>query len=232
MWWIIAGLIVLMLLCYCVAPVIWTRTFRKSCIYQTNQSGTVSLTFDDGPHPVYTPQLLDVLNALNVKATFFVLSHRAKQHPALIERMIYEGHDVEVHGHRHWFVPLLHPSATYRQCIGASRALISAFDIDSRVYRPTWGACNLATLLFIRVHRMRLCTWSVMVGDWRKTAPAELVDRIAKKLTDGAIIVLHDSDHTLGAEHGAPKEVIAAIPAIVQLVRAQGYQFVTISECV
>ncbi|WAH38798.1 polysaccharide deacetylase family protein [Alicyclobacillus dauci] len=231
-WWMLAVAIMLILFIYSGWPVIWTRVFHRSCIRLTNRPNSVSLTFDDGPDPAYTPRLLDVLKEHNVHASFFVLARKAREHPEIIKRMLDEGHDVQIHGFQHWFVPLLHPVATYEQCLGAAKALSARFGTVPLVYRPTWGACNLITLLIMRFSRMRLCTWSVMVGDWRRTEPTELVRRIEKKLGDGSIIVLHDSNDTFGAEDGAADRVILAIPAIVDLVRRKGYHFIRISECV
>lgn len=205
---------------------------RKSSFHKTGRRGTVALTFDDGPHPKYTPELLDALRQSGVLATFFVLSTQAKLHVDIIQRMIDEGHDVQIHGSRHWFVPLLHPLAAKMQCFGAARTMKQLFGITCDVYRPTWGACNLATLLWVRLNGMKLCTWSVMVGDWRVTDSEVLVRRIEDKLTDEAIIVLHDSDVTLGAEAGAPASVITAIPQIVERVSSRGLKFVKISDCV
>ncbi|GEO26939.1 polysaccharide deacetylase family protein [Alicyclobacillus acidoterrestris] len=230
-WWLLVIFIVLILwIIYSAWPTFWTRVCKHS-MQTTGLPDTVSLTFDDGPNPTYTPRLLDELKAQDIKATFFVLSERAQQYREIVERMLKEGHDVQVHGSRHWFVPLLHPFAARMQCVGAARALQASFCVTPHVYRPTWGAANLASLFFVRRSGMRLCTWNVMVGDWRNTEPEELVRRIVGKLENQSIIVLHDSDHTFGAETGAPENVIRAIPAISEAVRSRGLRFVRICDC-
>lgn len=226
--WIVLAVVVFS---YSVFPVLWTRTIRKASFYKTGRSGTVSLTFDDGPNPHYTPRLLDVLHDCGVRATFFVLMEQANRYPDIVERMLREGHDVQVHGFKHWFVPILPPFVTRTQCIEAKHALEARFNTHCLVYRPTWGACNLATLWWLHKAGMKLCTWSVMVGDWRRLEAQELILRIEKKICDEAIIVLHDSDWTPGAEHEAPEAVIQAIPTLVQKIQARGLQLVRISDC-
>lgn len=216
---------------YFIFPFIFTRIMHKASFHKTGRTGTVSLTFDDGPHPEFTPRLLDVLNETDVRATFFVLADEAKRYPAIVNRMVREGHDVQVHGLKHWFVPILPPMATHAQCIGARRLLESFFGIRCMVYRPTWGACNLSTLWWMRTSGMKMCTWSVMVGDWRRIHPQELVSRIERQMCDEAIIVLHDSDKTAGAERGAPEAVIESMSTVVQTIKEQGFQFIRISDC-
>ncbi|WP_367306982.1 polysaccharide deacetylase family protein [Alicyclobacillus acidocaldarius] len=228
--WLVA-VVLAVLVVYAGLPFVWTRGLGRSCIRRTPKPGCVALTFDDGPHPVYTPRLLDALREAGARATFFVIAEHALRHPEIVERMLAEGHEVQVHGYRHWFVPLLPPGLTARQCVGARDILAQRFGIDPRVYRPTWGACNLATLVMLRRSRMSMLLWSVMVGDWRRTPPEELARRILAKLDARSVIVLHDSDESPGAERGAPESVIAAIPAVVEEVRRRGYTFVLASEC-
>ncbi|SIS65377.1 polysaccharide deacetylase family protein [Alicyclobacillus vulcanalis] len=230
MGWIVAAVIAVLVV-YAGLPFVWTRILGRSCIRRTRVPGCVALTFDDGPHPEYTPRLLDVLKEGGARATFFVIAEHALKYPDIVGRMLAEGHEVQVHGYRHWFVPLLPPHLTVRQCVQAREVLARRFGIEPRVYRPTWGACNLATLVALRRSRMTMLLWSVMVGDWRKTPPDELVRRIVAKLDAQSVLVLHDSDWSPGAERGAPESVIAAMPAVIEEIRRRGYTFVLASEC-
>ncbi|QRF23159.1 polysaccharide deacetylase family protein [Alicyclobacillus sp. TC] len=223
--WLILGLILLFLFLYSVMPNLMTRVWKIGCIYRGFAEPVVYLTFDDGPHPEYTPQLLDILREKHVRATFFVIAEAADRYPDIIRRMVSEGHDVEVHGDRHWFVPLLPPSLANRQWRGASQKLQRKFSLQTSFYRPTWGLCNLASFVSIRKSHHKLVTWSIMVGDWRKTPAQTLVERVVSRLHKGAIIVLHDNDITFGAELGAPVSVLEAIPKIIEQTEDKGYQF-------
>ncbi|MCL6633358.1 MAG: polysaccharide deacetylase family protein [Alicyclobacillus herbarius] len=223
-------LILLLLLClYSLIPNLLTRGFRLWAIRQGPTRRELALTFDDGPDPKYTDRLLDALRDAEIRATFFVIGRKALAHPDLVLRMLADGHQVEVHGWTHSFVPLLPPAAAVRQFRKTTAALVQRFGLRPRFYRPTWGALNLVTLLTApRTHR--LVTWSIMVGDWRVQRPGQVLERIVNRLHPGAIIVLHDSDETLGAETGAPEQVIALIPELGRRAREAGYSFRTLNE--
>jgi len=224
-WWIVCFIIVLVCV-YAVIPNIILRLFGVRTL-QTVEN-RIALTFDDGPDVTYTPMVLDVLKSVGIYATFFVISTKAERHPEIILRMISEGHEVQVHGETHRFVPWLLPRQTIRQIATSAEKLQTMFQIDSQWYRPTWGLCNLASVLYLRNQTHRLITWSIMVGDWRKCSATELTERIVKRLHPGAIIVLHDSDETFGAEKGAPEAVALAIPQFVESAQNCGYTFCTL----
>lgn len=225
LWWTVflvgAGLAV-----YSVWPTFRTRVLHKGVLFRGNpQLAAVALTFDDGPDPHYTPQLLTALKAAGISATFFVIAKKALNHPEIVEQMLAEGHDVAIHGYRHWFVPLLPPRASIQQVKSAREAIVHRFGTQPVLYRPTWGAHNLAVEWSGELKYTHLVTWSVMVGDWRVTQAEELLARIRRKWHPGAILVLHDSDETVGAEKGAPNQVIRLIPMLAEAVREQGWEF-------
>jgi peptidoglycan-N-acetylglucosamine deacetylase len=234
---VVAGIIVALVLCvfivYSVLPNLWVRVFHRRALRvlpASQHHNHVVLTFDDGPDATYTPRLLDALHQAGVRATFFVIAAKANHNPSIIKRMLEEGHDVQIHGYRHLMVPFLPPRATRLQIEGSSQLLKQKFGIESSWYRPTWGLCNAVTLFGKSVRRYRLVTWSIMVGDWKQTTPQTLLQRIDKKLHPGAVIVLHDSDETFGADKAAPENVIALIPHLVRSVHSRGYEFVTLSQ--
>lgn len=212
-------------LLYSGLPNLVIRVFRWFVVVKGPRRKEVALTFDDGPDGDYTPALLDELARNQLVATFFVLAERALEYPSIIERMVQEGHDVQIHGWSHKPVPLMMPSETLKQMAGASEALNNQFHVNPSLYRPPWGLCNLISLVRLP-KQMKLVTWSVMVGDWRITAPDELQRRIMRKLHKGAVIVLHDSDKTPGAQIGAPREVIALMPLLARTLRTEGFEFV------
>jgi peptidoglycan/xylan/chitin deacetylase (PgdA/CDA1 family) len=228
--WILIFLIVVFF-CYSILPNLLTRLFSLGVVRRTTTPGTVALTFDDGPDEKYTFRLLDALGEANIKATFFVIGEKALKYPAIIRRMIAEGHEIQVHGYTHSFVPLLLPLSSTRNFHLTRKMLLKEFGVRTTFYRPTWGLCNAAVLLDALQKQYRLVTWSVMVGDWRKTSSENLLSRIEQRLHPGAIIVLHDSDETLGAEPGTPDSVIDLIPHLATRVQSQGYTFEVLSQC-
>lgn len=222
--------IVVTFIFYSIVPNILTRVFHWTGILQCSSDNRIALTFDDGPHPVYTPLVLDALLLANIRATFFVLAHEAKTYPDIIKRMVAEGHDVQVHGYHHAFVPFIGLQQTVQQVQMSAEVLRDCLGTTTKFYRPTWGLCNLWTFFVLRKMHHKLVLWSVMVGDWRVTAPEVLLERVANKLHQGAIVVLHDSDLTPGAQRGAPESVIAIIPHLAKLSRDKGYAWTTLSE--
>lgn len=223
--WLVLGLFLL----YSVVPNVLTRVWHWPVMSRLKDEKFVALTFDDGPDPTYTPRLLDVLQESQVRATFFVIAEKAVRHPEIIHRMQAEGHEIQIHGYTHAFVPLLSPLRALKQVRKSAVLMEDRFGLRAAFYRPTWGLLNLWTLVFVLLQQTyRLVTWSIMVGDWRNVEAEELLKRIRLRLHPGAILVLHDSDETFGAVPGAPEQVIQLIPDLAKLVRDHGYQFTTL----
>jgi peptidoglycan-N-acetylglucosamine deacetylase len=228
--WITICCLVVLFVIYSILPNVFVRVFHWHCVWRGPATRSVALTFDDGPDPHYTPRVLDVLKDAGVKATFFVIAEKALKYPNIIHRMMREGHEIQVHGYTHACVPLLLPSRSRKQLRDSAQALHQVFGIRTSLYRPTWGLCNWVVLAWLHKTKHKLVTWSVIVGDWRKTTWETLMNRILRKLHPGAIIVLHDSDETFGSEHGAPNAVIEMLPKLIEHLRSQGYDFSKVSD--
>ncbi|MBC7974738.1 MAG: polysaccharide deacetylase family protein, partial [Myxococcales bacterium] len=152
----------------------------------------VALTFDDGPDPVVTPQILDVLRAHRARATFFVLGERAARHPELIRRMQREGHTVGTHTQRHR-LRFHFGSATYvqREIEDAIRVVTQILHVRPTLFRPPQG---LRTPCFVsgwrRTRGLTCVTWSVRGFDSRPTTADAIVARVVHGLDAGAIVAL------------------------------------------
>jgi len=154
----------------------------------------ISLTYDDGPDPVETPELLDVLAARGVRVTFFVLSDRATAHPGIVRRMLAEGHDVQLHGDDHTDLTTI-PAAEAVQRIRRAKAAVEAVTGHSiRNFRPAYGAVNLATFLGVRALGMDVVIWSAWAEDWFEAPAQEIADRAVQALHPGAVVLLHDTN--------------------------------------
>ncbi|MCF8563433.1 polysaccharide deacetylase family protein [Alicyclobacillus tolerans] len=224
--WVIVGLVLI----YSVVPNLLTRVFHMFAVRTGERESSVYLTFDDGPDEKYTPGLLDALNAAGIRATFFVIADKAARHPEIIQRMLEDGHDVQIHGLTHAFVPLLSPFQAIAQIRRSAEILKEHFGLKAVFYRPTWGLLNLTTLMYAWFASCRVITWSIMVGDWRNTDSDTLLLRIQRRLQEKSVIVLHDSDETPGAEQGAPLNVIELIPKLGIAARTKGLEFRTMQE--
>lgn len=188
------------------------------------------LTFDDGPNPLYTPKLLDLLKNTQVKATFFVVAKDAILYPELIERMKREGHGIALHSLEHRHALLCGYSYT-KYDFSNSLKLLKSLHCDIKYFRPPWGVRNLFTKRFVKKHNLHMVLWDVMVGDWKlRNTPKMLAGRIHKKVFDGAIICLHDGGERHGGDNNSPFHTIKALRMVIPRLKEEGYEFVTVGE--
>lgn len=226
----IAGFVLSAATLYMFAPSLITRltglgVFRKGSVH--NQ---VAFTFDDGPHPLYTPKLLDLLNDYQVKATFFVLGAQAEQYPELIRRMDREGHQIGIHNYCHTSNWLMLPGTVRRKHLDRSADIIeSIVGIRPDHYRPPWGLINLFDIF--RNKHYRIVLWSLMAGDWSSHAcQTRLRSTLLRRITGGSVILLHDSGETIGADTQAPSYMLQALEDVLHQLQTKELQFVRLDE--
>ncbi|WP_114238606.1 polysaccharide deacetylase family protein [Dyella sp. C9] len=155
--------------------------------------GTRYLTFDDGPDPDYTPRLLDLLARHGVNASFFLVGHRVEQHPALVERMVAEGHLIANHSWSHWsFKPM--PLRKQVEEFQRTDQLLRSFDQQPQHrLRTPQGYLDTRLLLYCARHRRNIVYWSYDSMDYQKPSHGELVARLrAAPPKAGDIVLMHD----------------------------------------
>lgn len=183
--------------------------------WKRQYSPGVALTFDDGPDPVFTPRILEVLKRQHVCATFFVVADKARKYPDLIHQIKAEGHQIGVHSLNHRFAWFTSPWKTSREWTESVRILETLTDVKIIWMRPPWGTFNLMTWWWLKRNKMRAVLWNVEGHDWRvKYSPTEITERIIKGTNEGAIVVLHDS----GGEPGAPENSILALERLCEQI--------------
>jgi peptidoglycan/xylan/chitin deacetylase (PgdA/CDA1 family) len=190
----------------------------------------VALTFDDGPDPVVTPQVLDLLGAHGARATFFVLGERAARHPDVIRRIHREGHAIGTHTQRHLVrFHFARPRFVRREIETAVEVVAGLLPARPALFRPPQG---LRTPMFAsgwRRTRDLICvTWSVRAFDSRPTTAEAILGRITHRLTPGAIVALHDGTGLGGGHDRAP--TLAALPRILAECRARGLRCVALDD--
>lgn len=155
--------------------------------------GRVAITFDDGPHPQGTPRILERLDELDLRATFFPLGSEAAAAPGLIGDIVGQGHAVGTHGfaHAHHLVKSPH---WIRRDLDAAGDLMERLGIGVRWFRPTYGQVTAATLLHARRKGWETVLWSSWGREWVTSSPSAVAARIGRRLRPGAIVLLHDSD--------------------------------------
>jgi len=189
----------------------------------------VALTFDDGPDPEGTPAVLDQLDAVGLRATFFCLGERAERFDDLVDEIGRRGHQVEVHGYRHEHHLARTPSWVGRDLAAAGRAMAGC-GVRPRWYRPTYGQLTGATLLAARRQGWQLVLWSAWGREWTTTDPADVLSTVSRGLRPGAIVLLHDSDR-FGVP-GMARVARGALAPLAEELARRGLTAVTLDQLV
>lgn len=187
-------------------------------------AGTIALTFDDGPHPQYTPELLQVLDRYNIPASFFWLGVCVERSPS-VARAVYErGHWIGLHGYHHHSFPLLKPDALKQSLQRTQAAIAQACEIHLdtvRDVRPPNGLFTPQTLSLLHQWNYRPVMWSVVPEDWERPGINVVVQRVLQQVQNGSLIVLHDG-------YCGGQDVAQATAQLIPLLLQLGYSFVTI----
>ncbi len=192
---------------------------------RTGATKAIALTFDDGPHPTYTAEILDILAEHNAKATFFVLGIYAKKYPHIIRRQIAEGHEVAIHSWAHGRYTQM-STATVAEDIARCQQLIRSLSdepVSLRWVRPPYGATNAAVERVIAQAGCQVAMWSVDPADWRRPGSEALYQRVMSRAHSGAVVLMHD-----GPAHR--EGTVKALRRIIPGLQKRGYQLVTMSQ--
>jgi peptidoglycan/xylan/chitin deacetylase (PgdA/CDA1 family) len=165
----------------------------------------LSLTYDDGPDPQQTPGVLDALAERGDKATFFVLTDRARAHPEIIHRILAEGHQVALHGLDHARLTEVSGLEALRRIRQGKRTLEEITGRPVTLYRPTYGAVGLTAFLGTRLAGMDVVIWTAWARDWFDAPAQELADRAVSALHPGAVVLLHDTTDDAQAQEAGPR---------------------------
>jgi peptidoglycan/xylan/chitin deacetylase (PgdA/CDA1 family) len=183
----------------------------------------VAITFDDGPQPAALEHFLRTLDDEAVRATFFIVGEQARRHPALVRQIHAAGHELGNHGFAHRNHLLRNPFGIAADIERGAETIAELVGARPALFRPPYGVVTAATCLGAWRARSRLVLWSRWGRDWRAAAtPLSITRSAARRLRGGDIVLLHDADHY--ASPGSWRNTLAALPRIVELVRALGLQ--------
>lgn len=194
---------------------------------QTTQK-IVALTFDDGPNPPYTEQLLDVLKENHVSATFFLIGQNVEKHPELVKRIAAEGHQLGNHTYHHMDLLKADRKLIADEVDRTNQAITAASGITPHLVRPPHGFRDPVVMEMMAERNLKVVEWSVMSRDWLNPGVDTIVERTISKVKNGSIILLHDGDGIAAQDSRA--QTIEATRRIIQILSAQGYKFVTVDE--
>lgn len=183
----------------------------------------VALTFDDGPHPEYTRQILDILERFDAKATFFVIGQHAENYPELILREFEAGHEVANHTYSH------SQFKTNRQLeqelTKTNEILYGITGIYPNLFRPVGGNYNerLINTAISKDFKVIMWSWHQDTEDWKQPGVKRIVNKVLKGTKPGDVILFHDAG-------GDRSQTVKALLEILPTLKNQGYKFVTVSE--
>ncbi|GAB1644129.1 polysaccharide deacetylase family protein [Krasilnikovia sp. MM14-A1259] len=183
--------------------------------------GHVALTFDDGPHPEATPQVLRILDNAGVQATFFLLARMVSDHPRVAQAIAAAGHEIAVHGHDHRLLLRRGPAATRTDLTMAVQVIAEFTGTVPRWWRPPYGVATTAALYEARRLGLTPVLWTHWGRDWtRRATPGSVARSVLWRPVSGGTILLHDSDHA--AVPRCWEATVGALPGILAACRARG----------
>ena len=186
----------------------------------------IALTFDDGPDPVHTPKVLRLLSRYEAQATFFLVGERAVAAPHVVKAIVEDGHEVGNHTWSHRNLWWSSPSRTREEIVRGADVLGELTGGAVRHFRPPWGMVNLAVFPTLRRLGSRCVFWSIQPEGLRAAPPEIMARRVARKAHPGAIVDLHDAEGL----PGAPLRLLAALPEMIERLRAEDYALVPLGE--
>jgi peptidoglycan/xylan/chitin deacetylase (PgdA/CDA1 family) len=224
------GLAFVGLLLYATLGVLWPHSGMYGQALARGKVGArkVALTFDDGPHPITTRAVLELLRAHDARATFFLLGHKVEAHPDVVREIQAAGHTLGIHGFQHERLFSFRSSGQAQaQIERAQRAIERACGVAPTLFRPPIGFASHWTFRGAERAGVEIVAWSVRSLDGVRSArPERVAQRVIEHLADGAIVLMHDA-----AEHDdfTPASV-AALPEIFRALRERGLTAVGVDQ--
>ena len=185
----------------------------------------IALTFDDGPKPPYTSQILVILQKYAVKATFNVIGSQAAAYPALLQQESQQG---DIIGNHTWSHPqLIHlsPAAVRHELRSTSNEIQADTGVLPTVFRPPYGEFSSSIQSIAASLGLSTVLWNVDPKDWSRPGTSAIIQNVLKSVHNGSIILLHDGG-------GNRSETVAALPKIITRLAQRGFQFITIPRMI
>lgn len=182
----------------------------------------IALTFDDGPWPEGTVQILDILKKNNIKGTFFVVGQMLKAYPELGRKIVADGHIIGNHTWHHWY-HYFNPQAAAFEIERTSDLIYQTTGVKTTLFRPPGGMLHNGLVSYAKNQKYTVVMWSADSVDYSRPAVPRLVKNVMRDSKPGGIVLMHDGG-------GNRTRTIQALPEIISNFKKQGYRFVTVPE--
>ncbi len=210
------GVLLLAAVLLCV-PGVMNRRAGEVAASNMTDSKKIAITFDDGPHPYYTEQLLDGLKERGVKATFFVTGQHVEEHPEVIRRMSEEGHLIGNHTYSHIQLSDSNEEVFKEELIRTNELIEDLIGQEVQYVRPPYGSWDKK---FEKELNMFPVMWTIDPLDWCSDNAASIARKVTSKAKENAIILMHDEY----------KSTVTAALQVIDQLQEEGYEFVTVDE--
>lgn len=214
--WITLFLLVFLPLCGQAADKSLRNTVRTKPL-----PGTVALTFDDGPAPIYTQQILAILKKYNIKATFFVVGANAKKYPELVKEIAEQGHVVASHSMTHPMLTKLSDAQLQKEITGPQKIVESAIGKKPLCLRYPFGMSNEHVRTAIRAQGIAPVPMGFNSFDYERPGTKKIIDWVLKNIYSKQVILLHDG-------YDKREQTVEALPVIIEGIKKKGLGFSTI----
>ena len=219
----IALLLALILVGGCCFPFHSFAVNEMALSHGNREERTIALTFDDGPHPRYTPQILALLEAYNIRGTFFMIGKNISFYPEMAKEVFRAGHEIGSHTFTHPHMLKIDAAHLREELLQTEKAL-SALGIPKPIlFRPPEGYRTREQIACVKNAGYRMVVWSLDTHDWKSKPSDEIVSYVLSHVKGGDILLFHDYI-------SGQNTTIAALEELIPQLLEDGYQFVTVSE--
>lgn len=183
----------------------------------------IAITFDDGPHPRLTPEILDILDRYGIKSTFFMVGVNVENYPETAKEVLLRGHEVGNHTYSHHGLWQLSEEDVERELVRCEEVLEELCEYRPHLFRPPQGAINERIEHCSAVNDYKLILWSLDTRDWENKNTEQIVERVLSSISPGDIILMHDY---IGTHSKTPEALEILLPRLIE----RGFEPVTVSR--
>lgn len=185
----------------------------------------IALTFDDGPDPRYTREILDLLEKHKAKGTFFVMGHKAEKNPTLIREMSQKGHEIANHTYHHPQLRTITAADLQKEIKDTDNVIYSITGKYPALFRPPGGVYDDKVVAAAKTqnHLVVMWSWTQDTKDWKNPGTQKIINKVCDNAKPGNIVLFHDAG-------GNRTQTVRAVEIILDRLSKEGYQFVTVSQ--
>ncbi|MDX1271883.1 polysaccharide deacetylase family protein [Bizionia paragorgiae] len=219
-WWLIISLLVGFILLGMVSFTMSWNCFTQAFTHKKTTKKIIALTFDDGPHPEYTPKVLALLKQYEAKATFFCIGKHVEKHPEIVQAIINQGHSIGNHSYTHSNTIAFKSKQGWLEEIKRTDALITKITgVSTKLFRPPFGVTTPHLAAALKVTGPICVGWNIRSFDTFFKTPKTISNRVLNHIHPGSIILLHDKQ----------ENCLPVLEHILQVLHAEHYDMVTIN---